>query len=198
MNANGEFYVKNKIPFVMGTTGGDRDLLMKTVSSHYCVIAPNMGKQIVAMQYALEFLSSKFPGAFDGYTLQVVESHQKTKADTSGTALAVISSISGLVGSDCTFDVKKDIKMLRDDESSRAFGVPSDAITSGHAFHTYTLTSPDGTVSFELKHNVCGRRVYGEGTADAVKYLAMQIEKGGDDGAKAFSMIDVLQAGALK
>lgn len=27
----------------------------------------------------------------------------------------------------------------------------------GHAYHTYRLTSPDGSVGFEFQHNVCGR-----------------------------------------
>ncbi|GMH61458.1 hypothetical protein TrRE_jg848 [Triparma retinervis] len=199
VNGNGEFYVKNRIPFVMGTTGGDRDLLMETVTSpspHYCVIAPNMGKQIVAMQNALEFLQTRFPASFEGYTLKVTESHQKKKADTSGTALAVIDSIKGMVGSKCTFQ-QDEINMLRDDASSKDFGVPEEYLDAGHAFHTYTLTSPDGSVEFELKHNVCGRRVYAEGTADAVKFLAKQVEELGEGGAKVFNMIDVLEAGAL-
>lgn len=42
----------------------------------------------------------------------------------------------------------------------------------GHAWHTYTLTSPDESVQFEFKHNVCGRRTYGEGVADAVQFIA--------------------------
>ena len=47
---NAEFYVANAIPFVMGSTGGDREKLMSIVETHPAVIAPNMGKQIVALQ----------------------------------------------------------------------------------------------------------------------------------------------------
>mmetsp|Transcript_27113 Transcript_27113/g.54528 ORF Transcript_27113/g.54528 Transcript_27113/m.54528 type:complete len:336 (-) Transcript_27113:238-1245(-) len=195
VNANGVFYAENKLPFVMGTTGGDRDQLMSDMESRgaFAVIAPNMGKQIVAMQAGLEDLANKFPSAFAGYKLEVTESHQKTKADTSGTAKAVIGSLKKL--SDDSFDLEKDIEMLRDDESSLAFGVSEDAL-KGHAFHTYTLTSPDGSVQFQLKHNVSGRTVYAEGTADAVKFLASKFHSGMD--GKVFSMIDVLQAGALE
>ncbi len=195
VNANGVFYAENKLPFVMGTTGGDRDQLMADMESRtaFAVIAPNMGKQIVAMQAGLEELAQKFPSAFAGYKLEVTESHQKTKADTSGTAKAVISSLKKL--SDDGFDLEEDIKMLRDDESSLAFGVPKEAM-NGHAFHTYTLTSADGTVQFQLQHNVSGRTVYAEGTADAVKFLASKVKSGMD--GTVFSMIDVLQAGALE
>lgn len=195
VNSNAVFYADNNLPFVMGTTGGDRDQLMKDMESRtaFAVIAPNMGKQIVAMQAGLEDLADKFPSAFAGYKLEVVESHQKKKADTSGTAKAVIGSLKKL--SDDCFDVEKDIEMLRDDESSLTFGVPKDAI-NGHAFHTYTLTSPDGSVQFELKHNVSGRTVYAEGTADAIKFLMSKVHEGGD--GKVYTMIDVLRAGALE
>lgn len=95
VNANAEWYVENSLPFVMGTTGGDREALMKSVgdANLYCVIAPNMAKQIVALQATLEHMASEFPGSFDGYSLRVVESHQSTKADTSGTAKAISSHL---------------------------------------------------------------------------------------------------------
>lgn len=192
VNGNALFYKENNLPFVMGTTGGDRDKLLQDVQGHFCVVAPNMGKQIVAMQAALEDLANKFPGAFEGYTLKVVESHQKSKADTSGTAKAVIASIQKLAADDSF--TNDDIVMLRDDQSSIDFGVPADAM-NGHAYHTYTLTSPDGSVNFQLQHNVAGRTIYAEGTADAVKFLARQIKSGAEP--KQYSMVDVLRAGAL-
>ena len=46
VNSNADFYIKHGIPFVMGTTGGDRDKLMHDVKAAnlHSVIAPNMGK----------------------------------------------------------------------------------------------------------------------------------------------------------
>ena len=43
---NDELYCKTGVPFVMGTTSGDRDLLYKTVEEAklYAVISPQMGK----------------------------------------------------------------------------------------------------------------------------------------------------------
>lgn len=195
VNGNANFYVKNNVPFVMGTTGGDRDQLAKDVVDHFAVIAPNMGKQIVAMQSALEDLATKFPAAFAGYDLNVRESHQKTKADTSGTAKAVIESLKTL-STNTDFEADKDVNMIRDDQESIDFGVPEDYLT-GHAFHTYTLKSPDGTVEFQLQHNVVGRTVYAEGTADAVKFLAKKIVQGKDE-PQVYTMINVLEEGALE
>jgi 4-hydroxy-tetrahydrodipicolinate reductase len=195
VNKNGEWYVKNGVPFVMGTTGGEREKLVSHCNehTHFCVIAPNMGKQIVAMQKALEDLATSYPESFGGYQLSVVESHQKTKADTSGTAKAVVGSLIQLSG-DETFDVENDIEMIRDDEESVAFGVGEEYM-KGHAFHTYTLRSPDKSVEFVLKHNVSGRRVYAEGTVDGVLFLAkkMKTEREG----KVYNMINVLEEGAM-
>lgn len=47
--ANAELYCKLGLPFVMGTTGGDRQLLYKSVqdSNNYALISPQMGKQVL-------------------------------------------------------------------------------------------------------------------------------------------------------
>jgi 4-hydroxy-tetrahydrodipicolinate reductase len=52
------------------------------------------------------------------------------------------------------------------------------------------------SVRFELQHNVCGRRVYAEGTADAVEFLVKQRAAGGSK--RRFDMIDVLESGQMK
>ncbi|KAG7372228.1 dihydrodipicolinate reductase [Nitzschia inconspicua] len=194
VNSNADFYVEQKLPFVMGTTGGDREKLVDGVNAakHFAVIAPNMAKQIVAMQAALEDLAKKYPGAFSSYTMACKESHQKTKADTSGTAKAVIDSLKELSDDDFTYD---DIQMIRDDQEALDFGVPEDAL-KGHAFHRYTLTSADGSTQFALEHNVAGRTIYAEGTADAVKFLAERLQEGGE--GKVYTMINVLESGALE
>ena len=92
VNVNAEFYCKYQLPFVMGTTGGDRSRLETSVraSSIPAVIAPNMAKQIVGFQAMMEYAAQTFPGLFTGYVLEIKESHQKGKADTSGTAKAVV------------------------------------------------------------------------------------------------------------
>lgn len=193
VNENAEFYVAHKIPFVMGTTGGDREALKNLVSkaNHPCVVAPNMAKQIVAFQAMIEWLSQTFPTAFDGYKLSIVESHQKTKADTSGTAKAVAKSFENM-GLD--FDESQIVKIRNDRESVEKMNVPAEYLT-GHAFHTYALDSADGTVHFEFRHNVCGRKIYAEGSVDAVNFLAGEIAKGN---ARPFDMMDVLRSGKMR
>lgn len=189
VNANALFYCRRGIPFVMGTTGGDRAALQAAVegSSIAAVIAPNMAKQIVGFQAMLEYAADTFPGLFTGYRLRVRESHQQGKADTSGTAKAVVQAFQRL---GVAFRMEQ-IEMERDPAVQReVWGVPENHL-AGHGWHTYTLDSADGTVRFEFTHNVNGREVYVHGTLDAVDYLKRKLAEGAS--GRVFSMIDVLK-----
>ncbi|KAA8522740.1 hypothetical protein F0562_009098 [Nyssa sinensis] len=194
VNDNAELYSKVGVPFVMGTTGGDRERLYKTVedSKVYAVISPQMGKQVVAFLAAMEIMAQQFPGAFSGYSLQVMESHQASKLDTSGTAKAVISCFQKL---GVSFEMDQ-IKMIRDPKQQiEMVGIPEEHL-SGHAFHMYHLTSPDQTVSFEFQHNVCGRSIYAEGTIDATIFLAQKVKLKAEK--RIYNMIDVLKEGNMR
>ncbi len=92
VNSNVKFYVKSNQPFIMGTTGGDRQKLEKTIlEGKICaIIAPNMAKQIVGFQAMMDYAANTFPDLFKGYSLEIKESHQNGKADTSGTAKAMV------------------------------------------------------------------------------------------------------------
>lgn len=189
VNDNVSFYCRNKLPFVMGTTGGDRELIRKNVtdSDIPAVIAPNMAKQIVGLQAMMAYAAETFPGLFSGYTLEVKESHQSWKADTSGTAKAMIRYFNEL-GVDFTPDR---IKKERNPEIQKnVWGIPEEYL-DGHGWHTYTLDSPEKTARFAITHNISGREIYGEGTLDAALYLAGKLA-GGARGI-VFSMIDVLK-----
>lgn len=186
VNRNAELYCQCEIPFVMGTTGGDRDSLTKTVeqSNISAVIAPNMAKQIVAFQAMMEYAAENFPDVFEGYSLKISESHQASKADTSGTAKAMVKYFNKLGISFAEDQILK----IRDPETQRKNGVPEKYL-NGHGWHTYTLQSEDGTVFFRFAHNVDGRAVYALGTLDGIRFL----NEHKDEKGKVFSMIDVLK-----
>jgi 4-hydroxy-tetrahydrodipicolinate reductase len=191
VNANAEFYCRHHLPFVMGTTGGDRDQLAAQVRSSAvsAVIAPNMAKQIVGFQAMMNYAAERFPNLFKGYRLTIRESHQAGKADTSGTAKAMVDYFNKMGVPYTTDQIEKE----RDPERQRnMWGVPPEFL-NGHGWHTYTLVSADQTVKFEMVHNINGREIYGEGTLDAVAFLARKTASGSR--AEVFSMIDVLEAG---
>jgi len=191
VNGNAEFYCRHRLPFVMGTTGGDRKLLAGTVakSSISAVIAPNMAKQIVGFQAMMEWCADAFPGLFTGYSLEIKESHQKGKADTSGTAKALVECFRNM-GVNCS---ENNIIKERDPEiQKKIWGVP-EKFLGGHGYHKYRLVSEDETVKFEFSHNINGRDIYVQGTLDAVVFLNQKLEE--SIHGKVFSMIDVLRNG---
>ncbi|MCG8568016.1 MAG: dihydrodipicolinate reductase [Desulfobacterales bacterium] len=188
VEGNVRFYSQNKIPFVMGTTGGDFEKLKAIMDQGTtpAVIAPNMAKQIVGFQTMMDYAATKFPGLFDGYKLRIKESHQQTKADTSGTAKAMVGYFNEL-GMD--FNVS-DIEQERDPKSQEEnWNIPREHL-DGHAWHTYTLTSPDDSVCFEFTHNINGRQIYVDGTFDAVDFLGEKL--GTCKTGEIFTMMDVL------
>jgi 4-hydroxy-tetrahydrodipicolinate reductase len=189
VDSNCKWYCAHNVHFVLGTTGGDRKKIIEAVqNANICaVIAPNMGKQIVGFQAMLAYAAKEFPGLFHGYAMEITESHQRGKADVSGTALSLIPHFQAL-GADVH---EKDIFMERNPEiQHKQLGVPQPYL-DGHAWHTYSLISEDQTVSFQFTHNVNGRSIYVHGTLDAVKYLHKKISQ--KNSKTVYSMIDVLK-----
>ena len=187
--ANARWYAERGVPFVMGTTGFDAAEARRVVeaSSVSAVIAPNMAGPIVLLQAAARFLADEFPSAMAGGGLTIRESHQSTKRDTSGTAKAMVASLNEL-GVD--FDVSA-IRKVRDADTQRQeIGVPEEHL-AGHAFHRYELRAAAGTVGLVLEHNVVGRRVYAEGTVQALRYLLVRRAAGSR--GEVFTMEDVLR-----
>ena len=189
VNSNAEFYCKYELPFVMGTTGGDRKRLNETVAASMiaAVIALNMAKQIVGFQAMMEYAANVFPNLFAGYSLEIRESHQKGKADTSGTAKAMVGCFTKL---GIPFSEDKIIMERSPDIQKACLGIPEQYL-GGHGWHTYVLISSDKTVRFEFTHNVNGRDIYAMGTLDAIIFLDKKVKDGAK--GKIFTMIDVLK-----
>jgi len=191
VNSNAEFYCQYDLPFVMGTTGGDRKRLEETViaSSIIAVIATNMAKQIVGFQAMTEYAANNFPNLFAGYSPDIRESHQKEKVDTSGTAKDMVKYFAKL---GVSFSVEDIDKERRPKIQKTRWGIPEQFL-SGHGWHTYTLVSPDGTVKFEFTHNVNGRDVYALGTLDAITFLHNKVCWHAGAWPMVYTMIQVLK-----
>lgn len=185
---NVDFYVSKQIPFVLGTTGGDLEYINHVVSRSVinAVVAPNMAKEIVAFQAMMEFAAENFPDIFKDFSLSVTESHQKTKADTSGTAKAVVKCFNKL---GIPFSVN-DIDKKRTEEDYHVLGIRQ-KFWEGHGWHTYSLKKSDGSVFMSFTHNVNGREAYVDGTLTAARFLHKTKNRKNVVG-QIYSMVDVI------
>lgn len=175
VNPNADFYCRHKLPFVMGTSGGDRGALEQRVrdSDIHAVVAPNMGAPLVVFQSMIQTAARAYGGSLRDYSLRIVESHQKGKADPSGFATELLPFFEEL-GLQMP---EQPMESVRDPERQVEMGVPREAL-GGHAFHTYQITSPSGDVLLSFTHNVIGREPYVDGTIQAIEYLKGKIAAG--------------------
>lgn len=51
------------------------------------------------------------------------------------------------------------------------------------------------SVEFQFRHNVCGRRMYADGTADAVEFIANKASEAAEK--RVYNMVDVLKEGGI-
>ena len=164
VNYNADYYCSHRMNFVMGTTGGDRIALEARVrESHICAaIAPNMAQPIVSLQAFMQDFAASHENQFKGYTLNVRESHQQGKPDTSGTARAFCKYFK-MMGFDINMNVFEELKnklkrktddvslplgpnstftAVRNLETQRKLGVPEEHL-AGHGWHTYYIQAPN-------------------------------------------------------
>lgn len=151
---NVQFYCDNNLPMVVGTTGGNRDNLVKMVdnSGGLAVIAPNMAPQIVALQKLISVFSKDYADQWvrdENSGIYVLESHQgihmdnlfQGKKDTSGTAKAIVGNFQdmGLYESqDQSQNEFRVINKVRTEEEQVAMGIPREHL-KGHGWHKYQV-----------------------------------------------------------
>lgn len=187
VNCNANLYCEVGIPFIMGTTGGERQKLIDIIkkSDISAVVATNMAPQIVMFQEMIRFAAENFPRALEGSHLWIKESHQKAKKDVSGTAISLLPHFAklGIPFAPEDIDCERDPRVQEFD-----LGIPQQYL-NGHGFHTYIISSSDRKTELRFEHNVLGRNVYVDGALRAIRFLA---QRKGEKG-KVFSMVDVLR-----
>lgn len=181
-------YCDAGIPFVMGTTGFDREEARRLVEAAGlgAVLSPNMAPPIILLQSALGHLAREFPGALAGWKLTIRESHQAGKKDVSGTARAFLPMLEAL-GSTAG---EPPIEAIRDQTTQEKLRVPGEHL-GGHGWHWYELVSPDGSGAVDFSHRVNGRGIYATGTLLAVEFLERILHEKCEKGL--FPMEDVLR-----
>ncbi len=177
-------YTHLRIPFVMGTTGGNREAIENMVrnSEISAVIAPNMAASVVEIQDELNRLLETSPNHFQGWHMTIRESHQATKRDVSGTARAFQSQLERL-GAVMDYEIES----IRDPEIQRQLGIQN---LEGHGYHWVNLTGPNGEKR-EFTTQIEGRHPYIEMTLDSIGFLKRKTIEGSH--GEIFTASDVIQ-----
>lgn len=160
-----EFSVKNKIPFVSGTTGIN-DKAQKSLQlagkSIPVLWAPNMSLGVATLEKALEALA-----ALPHFDFQIEETHHRHKKDKpSGTALLLQRKLEKVLG-----------RKLPEPLALRGGGV--------FGVHQVQVMGDNETLTFE--HRALNRKLFAEGALTAARWLTGQ-KKG------LYTLQDVLKA----
>ena len=158
LNDNADFYCRHGLPFVMLTTGGDRDALVQRVlnSEIPAVIGTNMCVALVSAMHNIEQDSLLHKGEMADCCIEISESHQQGKKDASGTGRefggyfktyglpidpAPVKAVT-LKGEPIDMEIKigpnSIFRIIRNPETQRKIGVPEEYL-GGHGWHSYWL-----------------------------------------------------------
>lgn len=178
-------YTRREIPFVMGTTGGDRNAIEQMVrdSEISAVIAPNMNMDVISRQIEIDEIAEFDPDFFMGSSVYIRESHQKTKRDISGTALAFKTQFERH-GAEVA-----PIESIRDTETQLSLGILNP--DAGHGYHWVWVTNPNGEHIYRFETKINGRESYVNGTLAAVSFLNRRMQDGSR--SQVFTMRDIVQ-----
>jgi len=177
VNRNAEFFAEAGVPFVMGTTGGDREKLLETVrrSRISAVIASNMATPVILVQAILEHAAQTFPNALEGWVSGLYETDQQPIPEN--------------VGGPAIRDWRPFLEALG---ATMSDGKPSNQVDpTFQVVGLINLMSPDGKAGMGMNYLIKNRGVNAEGTLRAIRFLAEKVRAGSQ--GEVFSMIDVLK-----
>jgi 4-hydroxy-tetrahydrodipicolinate reductase len=184
LQENVPYYTQNGLDFAVGATKGDRKTLDEIIrrSQSCALFAPNMALQVIALQTFLVDYARNHSGALVDHRLQVTESHQTKKKDTSGTAIAILESYQAM-GIDMNLNqIRKldlnqtpqdyefalgpnsSLNVIRDTTTQIKMGIPFSQL-NGHGWHTYTVSAKEpsegiDSLSYELDEFMYGNPIF--------------------------------------
>lgn len=141
-------------PLIQGSTGVQTYLSRRG----WVINAPNLSLPMV--RFMVDFPPYAQSLIELGAKLSIIESHQSTKKDVSGTARAIAKSLDQPVSI---------IRSIRDPKTQQMIGVPAEYL-DGHAYHDFSLSCPGGEVIISSTR-IHGRRPYAHGALAVAKAI---------------------------
>ncbi len=192
------FYINNKIDFILWTTWFYTDekdpAYLETISNIeksdvLALLSPNMSPEVLMILDAVRYLWENYPDRLSNFKINITESHQATKKDTSWTAKKMIEYFRSLGIKAWIHDINK----IRDAVSQVLIWV-TEELLQWHWWHDYKIFSPDRTVEIWFTHNVNWRQTYVNGTIAAIRFLHEKKISQKKDEKNIFDMYDVLKS----
>lgn len=180
-----EFCRVNSVPLVVMSTG--MDAVIPANPEYPLVVAPNTGLRVLRFLKRVEDQARQL----EGWNAQVVEHHQPSKKDTSGTAKKLVNML-GLS--------PEEIVSIRDfDQSRSAYPSLTEDNQQSYAAHRVTFTNPTDGEQKISEIVVLGRPEYASGLV--VVYRALQrpeVQSFVADHGNRVHIVDLLEAGLLE
>lgn len=179
-----DFCQKNKINYVLGTTGfseAERDNIISVAKNIAVCFAPNMS---IGVNLLLSLVESATAIMHEDFDIEIIESHHKDKVDApSGTALSLGESVAKSSG-----------RSLKENGIFKRTGIMAprnrneigfSSVRGGDIVGDHTVLYAGDGERIELTHKASSRKTFAKGALRAAKFLADKTEG-------LFDMQDVL------
>ncbi|GHV26176.1 hypothetical protein FACS1894176_06380 [Bacteroidia bacterium] len=132
-----KYYKKWGCPLIVGTIGVKKEDFVGNTAP-VIIGSPNLCPQIVEVLRTFSALEAK---SLEGISFEIIESHQDSKTEVSGTAVRMkeLFEKAGAVE-------KSPILLVRDKEKQSKMGIPKEYL-NGHGWHTYRFFGERDTIS---------------------------------------------------
>lgn len=151
-----EFCKNRRIPIIQGSTDLNVSL-PSTIGQNVAIInAPNLSLPMIRFMSAFPAFAQAI-GL--GMKMSVIESHQDTKVDVSGTARAIVTVLG---------NPESSIKSVRDPDIQLLLGVPGEHL-SCHAHHKFIFIGQG--VEIRVSTKISGRSTYTDGALTLAQKL---------------------------
>ena len=158
--------IKNNLPVVLGTTGHTEEELEEIKAASEKIPVFKSGNMSIAVNVLCR-LAAGAASVLDGFDIEIIETHHRTKLDApSGTALMIASSIEEIIGERThTYDRTQRSEKRPEDE----IGIHS--VRGGTDIGEHEVIFFGNGERLSIKHVAEGRELFAHGALRACSYL---------------------------
>lgn len=163
-----DFIVKNKMPVVEGTTGLNKEQVIKLKSAAYEVPVFYSGNMSLGVNLLCELSKKAAKALGNDFDIEIIEMHHNQKIDApSGTALMIADAISAELGSDPTYEYDRHSK--REKRTDNEIGIHS--IRGGNITGEHQVIFAGNDEIITLSHSARSKTLFANGALNAARMI---------------------------